>query len=528
MPAPRCSALRVLTTPVRAGRVAPALALLLAALLPAPPAAAQWNVGVGGVPARHSQSAQQGPGAAQLLWAGSQGTVVAQQAVIDGDLVVANRIFNLGNTLHGTLIEARNLHTGALAWSVELPVSFPDAWRSRVTGIRDGRVYATRAGNTNAERLYALSPADGSILWTSDDLITETTTESVCFAPDGDILTTGAGAGARLLRIDAATGDTVWKTPGTCPTSGGCDAAVSGDRAYIWQATPTGPQITAVDLATGVKLYSGPAIGGGFIQQVAPFVGPDGTVYAPRTQNNPLTDFLVAYADTGTALVEKWRRPLGYVPFASFGVGPDGSVYSYSPARAIERLDPATGALLGVSATVPADGSFSPRVAIDALGRVYLTNGGFGAGRLLCYAPGLQTLWSEAVPGVNVGGPALGEGGVLVVGATSSTVRAFRCAGFFLPYGVGCAGTGGFTPALSGGGCPAPGESITLGIAEGLGGAVGLLLFGTGTGDASVHGCQVPLVPVLPLTLPLTLTGAGAGKGFTVLAGALPPALPAW
>ena len=189
----------------RSRRVLPALnlAVALAAASLAAPAAAQWNVGVGGLPSRHSLSAQNGPGAADPLWQHTQGTTVAQQAVIDGDLVVVNRIFNLSDTLHGTRIEGYELSTGVKRWSVELPVSFPDAWRSRVTGIRDGHVYATRSGNTNAEYLYALSPLDGSIVWTSDALITETTTESVSFAPDGDILTIGAG-GTRHFSTRAA------------------------------------------------------------------------------------------------------------------------------------------------------------------------------------------------------------------------------------------------------------------------------------------------------------------------------------
>ncbi|HTE04568.1 MAG TPA: PQQ-binding-like beta-propeller repeat protein [Planctomycetota bacterium] len=520
---------RALLLAARLARSRPVAGLALLAAL-AVPASAQWSVGVGGVPARNSLSQQQGPGAAMLLWAGTSGTTVAQQAVVDGDLAVVNRIFNLGNTLHGTRIEGHDLHTGASLWSVELPVGFADSWRSRVTGIRDGRVYATRSGNTNAEFLYALSPVDGSILWTSDDLITETTTESVSFTADGDIITTGAGAGARLIRIDGATGDTVWKTSGTSPTSGGSDAAVSGNRAYIWQASPAGPILTAVDLATGVKLYSSAAIGGGFIQQVAPFVGPDegrdGTVYAPRTQNNVLTDFLVAYADTGSALVEQWRSPLGYVPFASFGVGPDGSVYSYSPAREIERRDAGTGALLGKSPPVPSDSSFSPRMAVDALGRVYLTNGSFAAGRLLCYSAALVPLWSEAIAGVNVGGPALGEDGILVACGTASTVRAYRCEGFFMPYASGCPGSGGLTPALSGSGCPSPGETITLAVDGALGGAAAFLLLGTGTGSQVVKGCPVSVLPLLPVAIPLVLGGSGAGNGSLALAAPIPPGAP--
>jgi outer membrane protein assembly factor BamB len=504
-----------------------AAAALLAGLLGGAPAApAQWQVGVGGVPARNGLSTQNGPGAADLLWQTPQGTTVSQQAVIDGDLVVVNRLFNLGDPLHGTFIEGHDLHTGAKLWSVELPVGFPDSWRSRVTGIRDGRVYATRSGNTNAEYLYALSPVDGSMLWQSDDLITETTTESVAFTPDGDIVTSGVAAdGARLIRIDGDTGATVWTTPGTCPTSGGCDAAVFGDRAYMWEATPSGPKITAVDLATGDKLYSGAGIGGGFIQQVAPFVGPDGTVYAPRTQNNPVTDFLVAYDDTGSALVERWRRPLGYCPFASFGVGPDGSVYSYSVAKRIERLDPATGALRDLSLPIGGD-SFQPRMAIDADGTVFLTNGAFTGGALLVYTPNLTGSFTVPIPSVNVGGPALGADGTLIVGGTGATLRAYRCDAEFLAYGAGCAGSGGFVPSLAGGGCPEPGGSVALYLDDTLGGAAALLLFGAGDGVATAKGCPLHVVPLLPLNILLGVPGAGAGGGALTLTGSVPPGTP--
>ncbi|MHC5211485.1 MAG: outer membrane protein assembly factor BamB family protein [Planctomycetota bacterium] len=487
---------------------------------------AQWQVGVGGVPARNGLSAQNGPGAADLLWQTTQGTTVAQQAVIDGDLVVVNRLFDLGDPLHGTFIEGHDLHTGAKLWSVEIPDSFPDSWRSRVTGIRDGQVYATRSGNTNAEYLYALSPVDGSILWTSDDLITETSTESVAFTPDGDIVTSGvASAGARLIRIDKDTGDTVWTVPGTCPTSGGCDAAIFGNRAYMWEASPSGPKITAVDLATGAKLYSGDGIVGGFIQQVAPFVGPDGTVYAPRTQNNPVTDFLVAYDDTGSALVERWRRPIGYCPFASFGVGPDGSVYSYSAAKEIERLDPATGALRGLSAPIGGD-FFQPRMAIDVDGTIYLTNGAFTGGALLAYTPNLTQMFSVAIPSVNVAGPALGADGTLIVGGTGATLRAYRCDAEFLAYGEGCAGSGGSVPSLAGGGCPEPGGSVTVFLDDALGGAAAFLLFGAGDGVATAKGCPLNVVPLLPLNIPLGLPGAGPGAGEIALGGSVPPGTP--
>jgi hypothetical protein len=142
--------------------------------------------------------------------------------------------------------------------------------------------------------------------------------------------------------------------------------------------------------------------------------------------NNPSTDFLVAFEDTGTGLVEKWRAPLGYCPFGSFGVGPDGSVYSYSRSLEVVRLDPATGAVLDASPSIPFDVVFMPRMAIDADGRVFLTNGGAASGRLYAFASDLTELWSQPVVGVNLGGPVLGRNGTLVVCGTGSVVRAYR------------------------------------------------------------------------------------------------------
>jgi hypothetical protein len=293
----------------------------------------------------------------------------------------------------------------------------------------------------------------------------------------------------------------------------------------MFEASASGPKGTAVDLATGAKLYSGPGIVGGFIQQVAPFVGPDGTVYAPRTQNNPLTDFLVAYDDTGAALVEKWRTPLGYCPFASFGVGPDGSVYSYSANKEVQRLDPANGNVIDTSAPIPAD-SFHPRVAVGADGTLFLTNGAFGNGRLYAFTPDLDESWSVPIGNVNVGGPALVDDGILVVGGTANMLNVYRCPAFFDPYGVGCAGSGGITPSLTGLGCPSPGETVTLSLDAALGGSTGWLFFGAGTGVQPVLGCDLQILPLLPLNFALPLGGVGPGNGGFSLPGLIPPTTP--
>jgi len=400
----------------------PALCLLLA--LPA--GASDWSTAVGRDAARRGLAPEVGPAGPSILWQGGRTSVIAQQALAVDNILVSNRMFNINDVQNGTLIVAQDLTTGGELWTANLPWNTQSpGWRNKVSAFRDGRIYATRAGNTLTDFLYALNPLTGGVLWTSQDKIGEETTESLSFAPDGDLI---AGNFDSVMRIEATNGTRVWSTPRSSPTSNGSQVAVHGNRVYLWEASPQGPKVTAFDLTTGQRLYSSPAVSGGLIQQVGLQVGPDGTVYAPRTQNNVATDFLVAYDDNGSALNERWRSPLGYVPFASFGFAPDGSVMSYSRALEVIRLDPATGAVLNTSLPLPGNFPYQPRMAVDANGGVYVTNGGFSQGKLLALAPDLSPAWSVDIPNVNLGGPVLAGNGILVVCGTGTDLRAYRTA----------------------------------------------------------------------------------------------------
>jgi outer membrane protein assembly factor BamB len=387
-------------------------------------AADDWTVGPGGKPARYGRSAEVGPTGPNILWQGGISAVISQQAVIEGNIVAMARIQNISDVLHGTFIVAHNLTTGDTLWTKDLPVEFPSTdWRNRVSAIRDGKVFVTRSGNTNSSYLYALNATNGAILWRSQDPIDESTTEGASFAPNGDLI---VGNFTSVTRINAVDGTRIWRTPRSSPTSDGSQAAVFGNRAYTWEASGQGPKITALDLTTGARLYSSPAVAGGLVQQLGPFVGPDGTVYAPRSQNNITTDFLVAYKDTDTSLVEKWRVPLGYVPFATFGVGPDGSVYSYMQTRKVIRLNPQTGAVMDSSQALATDNTFAPRIAIDTTGVIFLTNGGFSQGMLYSFNANLTLRWSAPITNVNLGGPAIGRNGTMIVCGVGTDVRAYR------------------------------------------------------------------------------------------------------
>lgn len=98
---------------------------------------------------------------------------------------------------------------------------------------------------------------------------------------------------------------------------------------------------------------------------------------------------------------------------------------------------------------------------------------------------------------------------------------------FALPYGVGCAGTGGFTPSIRSPRCPSIGEQIDLYIENGLGGSLAVLFAGTDQGSfpLGATGCTLNTSPPSGPLLFLPLGGYGAGGGFTTLSVVAPPGL---
>ena len=157
------------------------------------------------------------------------------------------------------------------------------------------------------------------------------------------------------------------------------------------------------------------------------FIGTDGTIYAPRSQNNPATDFIVAFQDNGDTLTEKWRVPIGYFPFSTSGEGPDGSIYTYSSSGELIRLNPANGEILNTSIPFLLEEINSPRMAIDRAGYIFVTNGGV-YGAIYSFNPDLTLRWTANVGVLYHSGPALADNGTLVI-ASSTQVIAYRGAG---------------------------------------------------------------------------------------------------
>src|SRR5260370_29306995 len=144
--------------------------------------------------------------------------------------------------------------------------------------------------------LYALDASDGWVIWRSEDLIDADIVETPPFAKNGDII---IGTWRSLFRVNRLDGSTVWSSGRTCPTQpGGCQATVSGNRVYIWDARFVEGQlalvVVAFDIDTGVELYTSPALSLSpiTIQQIALFADSAASVYAPLAPLTPQSAFV--------------------------------------------------------------------------------------------------------------------------------------------------------------------------------------------------------------------------------------------
>ncbi|MBU0753981.1 MAG: hypothetical protein KJ645_02505 [Planctomycetes bacterium] len=99
--------------------------------------------------------------------------------------------------------------------------------------------------------------------------------------------------------------------------------------------------------------------------------------------------------------------------------------------------------------------------------------------------------------------------------------------GGFRIYGTGCAGSGGYVPGLYGEGFTTSEKMLSTVIVTGLGGAPGLLFFGSGYDTFPFKpGCEFQILPLLSCEVFITLQGLGAGAGTFQIQVQLPPETP--
>lgn len=388
----------------------------------------------GGNNSRNGLTSEIGPDSADLLWSNSDDfSIITWHPFIHDNKVYTVRESgfpqNGGNA--NDAIVCYDLDTGLELWRTTLSFggNTSTEWIAWIGAVRDGRVYASRSSTSQPQPMKALDATTGNLLWTSAATTEAWAHDGIVFAPNGDLI---LGDYLSISRIDHTIGSTVWSTARSCPVSGNCGAAANATAVYIDEPEPGGNVITKVDIATGAILYSSPLMAG-FTDQNAPFMNTAGDiVYFSRTQNNTLTDFLFAFEDTGSSLQYLWDRPVRWTTSHEHGVGPDGSIYTFTQLDEFVRLDPLTGNIMNNAGILSPLGSpnLSPKTAVDALGKVYVSNGWANTpdndGRLWAFNADLsQNLFTLTLDRQNAGGPALGAQGTLVV-CDRDAVYAYR------------------------------------------------------------------------------------------------------
>ncbi len=377
----------------------------------------------GGNAARNCLSSEIGPDANDPLWSGAPSSIISWNPAIDGDRVFSIRQTSFPPESTGSPIVAFNIDTGAVLWTRHIPAVSGD-WSTWVVGARDSRVYASRAGNgaSVSSPMLCLDASNGQTIWsTAPNTIDAGPYDGANFATNGDIIICSFRT---IKRFRAADGTLAWSANRLGSVSGSCGGALFGDAIYVADAAPGGTVIKRYNLTTGAFQYQSPVLIGFTIQQ-HPFVSPDGTLYVARTQNNLNTDFFYALDDTGSALTIRWSIPSQWSTNGEYGVGPDNSVYMMAPGGMLTRRNPTDGSLMNSYGPIAAD-FLSPHFAIDAAGKVFFSNGAFSNGMLYAFNADLSFRWSLSVPNANIGGPALGRDGTLIMSGSGTNLRAIR------------------------------------------------------------------------------------------------------
>jgi len=321
---------------------------------------------LGGNAQRNGMSSAVGPITDELAWSNTDDfSIIAWHPLTLGERVFAIRESGFPGANANDKLVAYDLATGEELWNTVVPYGGnpSEEWIAYAAGTHDGKVYAARGGSGRTTPIYAFDAETGNLVWSSLFETVAGPNDGVVFASDGDLI---VGDFNWIARIESTDGSTVWQTQRPCPVSESCGAALGNGAAYIVEQTVGGPAVVRFDLATGERQYASDGLGG-LTAQNPPFVGPDGTVYFARSQNNPAVDFLYAFDDTGSALVERWRVPVRWTTFHEHGVGSDGSVYTFLPgdegrtakisARAQRLTLPAqcTSLMDGPAAPIPTD-----------------------------------------------------------------------------------------------------------------------------------------------------------------------------
>jgi len=375
----------------------------------------------------------------QIYWEDGEYAKYAQVPLISGsNLVVARR--TAADNIHEANIVCYNVYTGEELWRTQLPASATSDDYDKIKGINDGVVYCTRAnGVTKPATLIALSLADGSFLWESDDNIMPTSTESVNFNSNGDIIVIKDQNGYKCFsKVD---GSTLWTLNKDIASGGYCSTmAIYGDIGYYYDRNVGyATVISACNLLTGDSLRSsGPImIGDAYTQQnMSLAINIDGSIIAHTSEGN-----LFSLTDNGTNININWDTPASiFITTGNFTVGPDSSIYSVSRTGKLARIRNSDGSIIDTTDVTIFTNTYyqsggpavnqRPKMATGRDGIVYISTQQYPDYRLAAYTPNLDLIWevNSSADGDDlwgIEGLALGDS-VLAVNAKGYAIRAYK------------------------------------------------------------------------------------------------------
>ena len=148
---------------------------------------------LGGSPARNGLVQPLGPSLVAPLWTNADDfSLIAWHPFVEDGQVFTVREAGFpqnGGAANDALV-AYDLDTGGEQWRVTLPFGGDTSveWIAWIAGVRDGRVFASRASHMQPAPVLAYDATSGAPLWTSALSSQAFAYDGCAFAPDGDLL----------------------------------------------------------------------------------------------------------------------------------------------------------------------------------------------------------------------------------------------------------------------------------------------------------------------------------------------------
>jgi outer membrane protein assembly factor BamB len=244
-----------------------------------------------------------------------------------------------------SVIECRCLHTGLLLWRSP---DFGPVSALQVIAFNEDAVYAYNY-HSSSHLYYALNPDNGQVKWSVPGLAFGCLDSPIFDCERNPIINTSLqeeqATGNLLKSVDKHTGSTRWMLHATGWALPYDLKVAYGETLYIIiGAANESKRIMAVDLHTGMSLYSSAPIPGPSSQNTRPFIGHDGTIYMMRDGGE-----LFAITDTGSGFAIKWQHSAKHVGLGTFGaVEADGNIL-YIDSGYVVRLNHMNGQVMAVS-----------------------------------------------------------------------------------------------------------------------------------------------------------------------------------